>query len=170
MPERKPYLINKAFNQYLWASILTVAATQIANIVDAIIVGHLVGPEGLAAVNLSKPLLQAFFAVSCFYVASSTILAGMAIGRGDRKAADKLFSFSVGLSLLLGVLFTACGLLLFDRLSAVLCQSETLRPLSDAFMRITLASAAPQLLMLLPRTSLLVHFITSSCQQRLQRT
>ena len=148
MPERKPYLISKAFKQYLWASILTVAATQIANIVDAIIVGHLVGPEGLAAVNLSKPLLQAFFAVSCFYVASSTILAGMAIGRGDRKVADKLFSFSVGLSLLLGVLFTACGLLLFDRLSAVLCQSETLRPLSDAFMRITLASAAPQLLML----------------------
>ena len=100
MTERKPFLINKAFNQYLLASILTVAATQVANIVDAIIVGNLIGKEGLAAVNLSKPLLQAFFAVSCLYVASSTILTGMAIGKGDRKKADKLFSFSVGFSLL----------------------------------------------------------------------
>lgn len=148
MTERKPFLINKAFNRYLLASILTVAATQVANIVDAIIVGNLIGEEGLAAVNLSKPLLQAFFAVSCFYVASSTILAGMAIGKGDRKMADKLFSFSMGLSLLLGLLFSAMGMLFFGRISALLCQSEALRPLSDAFMRITLLSAAPQLLML----------------------
>lgn len=148
MTERRPNLINKAFNQYLWASILTVAATQIANIADAIIVGHLVGADGLAAVNLSKPLLQAFFATTCLYVASSTILAGMAIGRGDRGTANKLFSFSIGFSLLLGLLFSMVGMLFFDRISAFLCQSETLRPLSDRFMRITLLSAAPQLLML----------------------
>lgn len=148
MTERKPFLINKAFNQYLLASILTVAATQVANIVDAIIVGNLIGKEGLAAVNLSKPLLQAFFAVSCLYVASSTILTGMAIGKGDRKKADKLFSFSMGFSLLLGLLFSSLGLLFFDSISALLCQSETLRPMAEAFMRITLLSATPQLLML----------------------
>ena len=148
MAERTPKLINKAFNQYLLASILTVAATQIANIVDAAIVGNLIGAEGLAAVNLNKPILQAFFAVTCFYVASSTILAGMAIGKGDRKAADKLFSFSMGLSVLLGLLFTVGGLLCFRSLSSLLCQSENLRPLSDAFMRVTLISATPQLLML----------------------
>lgn len=148
MTERKPFLINKAFNQYLLASILTVAATQVANIVDAIIVGNLIGKEGLAAVNLSKPLLQAFFSVSCLYVASSTILTGMAIGKGDRKKADKLFSFSMGFSLLLGLLFSSLGLLFFDSISALLCQSETLRPMAEAFMRITLLSATPQLLML----------------------
>ena len=146
--ERKANLINKAFNQYLWASVLAVAATQIANIVDAIIVGNLIGEEGLAAVNLNKPLLQAFFSVTCLYVASSTMFAGMAIGRGDRKAADRLFSFSIGLSLLLGVLFTVSGLLCFAPLSGLLCQSETLRPLLNPFMRVTLFAAAPQLLML----------------------
>lgn len=148
MQKRNAKLVNKAFNQYLWASILTVAATQVANIVDAIIVGHLVGEEGLAAVNLSKPLLQAFFAVTCLYVASSTILAGMSMGKGDRMTADRLFSFSLEFSLLLGLLFTASGLLFFGRISSLLCQSETLRPMSEAFMRVTLISATPQLLML----------------------
>lgn len=148
MTERRANLVNKAFNKYLWASLLTVAATQIANIVDAIIVGNLVGVDGLAAVNLSKPLIQAFFAVTCLYVASSTILAGMSIGKGDRKMADKLFSFSMGFSLLLGILFSAFGMLFFDRISAFLCQSEALRPMSDSFMRVTLLSAVPQFLML----------------------
>lgn len=146
--ERKADLINKAFNQYLWASVLAVAATQIANIVDAIIVGNLIGEEGLAAVNLNKPLFQAFFSVTCLYVASSTMFAGMAIGRGDRKAADRLFTFSMGLSLLLGVLFTVAGLLWSAPLSRLLCQSEALRPLSDAYMVVTVLSAVPQLLML----------------------
>ena len=146
--ERKANLINKAFNQYLWASVLAVAATQIANIVDAIIVGNLIGEEGLAAVNLNKPLPQTFFSVTCLYVASSTMFAGMAIGRGDRKAADRLFSLSMGLSLLLGVLFTAAGLLWFAPLSRLFCQSEALRPLLDPFMRVSLFSAVPQLLML----------------------
>ena len=148
MQKRTSNLINKAFNQYLWASILTVAATQIANIVDAAIVGNLIGSDALAAVNMNKPLLQAFFAVTCLYVASSTMLAGMSIGRGNRKAADRLFSFSVGFSLFLGLLFTASGMVWFNQLSNLLCQSETLRPLSDAFMRVTLISSVPQLIML----------------------
>ena len=160
--KRKANLINKAFNQYLWASVLAVAATQIANIVDAIIVGNLIGAEGLAAVSLNKPLLQAFFSVTCLYVASSTMLAGMAIGRGDRKAADRLFTFSTGLSLLLGVLFTTAGFLWFAPLSRLLCQSETLRPLLEPYMSVTLVSAVPQLLMLA-----LTQFVTVDGEPKL---
>ena len=148
MQERRPTLVNKAFRQYLWASVLTVAATQIANIIDATIVGNLIGGDGLAAVNLSKPLLQTFFAVTCLYVASSTMMAGMAIGKGEKKTAEKLFTFAMSFSLILGLLFTAAGQIWFRQLSGILCQSETLRPLSDAFMRVTLFSAAPQMLML----------------------
>lgn len=131
----------------MWASILMVAATQIANIVDATIVGNLLGADALAAVNLSKPLIQAFFAISCLYVFSSAMLSGMAIGKGDRGTANKLFTFTLSLSLILGVLVTIAGLVGFGPISKAICQSETLRPLSDAFLRVTLISAVPQLLM-----------------------
>lgn len=147
MQKRKPNLINKAFNQYFWASILMVAATQIANIVDATIVGNLLGAGALAAVNLSKPLIQAFFAISCLYVFSSAMLSGMAIGKGDRGAANKLFTFTLSLSLVIGTLVTVVGLVGFGPISNVICQSEALRPLSDAFLRVTLISAVPQLMM-----------------------
>lgn len=147
MQERNSYLISKAFKNYLTASVLTVAATQVANIVDASIVGNLIGPEALAAVNLSKPILQAFFAVSCLYISSSTMLAGIAIGKGDKEKANKLFSFSIITSLVLGSLFIISGLFAFDSLSELLCNSENLRPMTNAFMRVTIISAIPQLLM-----------------------
>ena len=41
MQKRNSYLVGKAFKNYLTASILTVAATQVANIVDGAIVGNL---------------------------------------------------------------------------------------------------------------------------------
>lgn len=145
--ERKGFLINKAFNKYLLASILTVAATQVANIVDAALVGNIIGPEGLAAVVISKPVLQAIYAITTLYVASSTMLTGMAIGNGNREKANTLFSLSMTISSVLGIILVAAGLLMLSPLSSVLCQSETLRPMANDFMRVTIISAIPQLMM-----------------------
>lgn len=136
-----------AFRNYLGASVLTVAATQVANIVDAAIVGNMIGPEGLAAVNLCKPVLQAIFAISCLYAASASIMAGMAIGRGDRRGADALFSFSLMTSLALGALIVVGGLCAIDRLADMLCSSDALRPMTREFLAVTLLSAIPQTLM-----------------------
>lgn len=147
MQKRKSNLVSKAFRNYLSASVLTVAATQVANIVDAAIVGNLIGPGGLAAVNLSKPVLQAFFAVSCLYISSSTMLAGIAIGKGDREKANKLFTFSLITSLILGVSFTTGALVAFKSLSGLLCDSENLRGMMESFLRVTILSGTPQLLM-----------------------
>lgn len=147
MQQRNSYLIGKAFRNYLGASVLSVAATQVANIVDASIVGNLIGPEGLAAVNLCRPVTQAVFALSCFYVISCSMMAGIAIGKGVKEEANKLFSFSMLISVLLGALFTVVGFSVFNNLSSVLCESESLRTMTNDFLRVTLFSAIPMLLM-----------------------
>lgn len=147
MKSRNSFLIGKAFKSYIVASVLTVAATQVANIVDAAIVGNLIGPEALASVNLCKPVLQTIFAVSCLYIPSATILAGIAIGKGDKVKANKFFSFTILTSLLLGVLFCIVGLVAFHPLSSLLCSSDNLRPMTNDFLRVTILSAIPQLIM-----------------------
>lgn len=148
MQRRNSYLIGKAFKSYIVASVLTVASTQVANIVDAAIVGNLIGPEALASVNLCKPVLQAFFSFSCLYVASATMMAGVAIGQGDKRKADKLFSFAVVTSLLLGIVLMVLGIAAFNPLSQLLCNSESLRQMTNDFLLVSILSAAPQLLML----------------------
>lgn len=147
MQKRNSFLVGKAFKNYLTASVLTVAATQVANMADAAIVGNLIGPEALAAVNLSKPLLQTFYAVSVIYMASATMLSGMAIGKGDKEKANKLFTFSFILSLVIGATFSIGGLLAFDSLSELLCTSDSLRQMANDYMLIIIFSAIPQFLM-----------------------
>ncbi len=147
MQLRNSYLVGKAFRNYLGASILAVAATQVAGIVDAAIVGNLIGQEGLAAVNLCKPVVQAVFAASCLYVTSSSMLAGIAIGKGIMDQSNRLLTLSLTVSVLLGLLITLEGFVIFKPLSAMLCSSETLRPMTDEYLGITLLSTIPMLLM-----------------------
>lgn len=148
MHQRNSYLIGKAFNNYLTASVLTVAASQVANMVDASIVGNLIGSDALAAVNLNQPLLQFFYAISVFYISSTALMAGIAMGKGDKPKADKLFTFSMLTSVVVSVLFIACGTATFNSLSHLLCMSDSLRPMVNDFMSVTILSAFPQLLML----------------------
>lgn len=145
---RKPVLISKAFRLYLLASVLTVAASQIAAIIDATIVGNMLGDDALAAVNLSKPLQQGFMSMCWLYLAGATLLCGMAIGRGDRLKADRLFTCCLAVTVVLGGVLTVSGMVWFTPLSHAMCQSEQLRGMSDDFMRITVLTAIPQMLMI----------------------
>lgn len=144
----REYDVDKAFRNYLGASVLTVATTQVANIVDASIVGNLIGSEALAAVNVCNPLLQAIFAISCLFVASGTMLTGMAIGKGDRAVANSQFSLSLILAVVIGLTIIAVGSACFGSISQLLCCSDTLQPLVDDYLWVTLLSAVPLLMML----------------------
>ncbi len=159
---RKPVLVGKAFRLYLLASVLTVAASQIAAIIDATIVGNMLGEDALAAVNLSKPLQQGFMSVCWLYLAGATMLCGMAIGRGDRLRADRLFSCCLAVTFILGGLITVSGMMWFSQLSHAMCQLEQLREMSDDYMRITVLIAVPQMI-----TIVLNQFVTIDGNPRL---
>lgn len=146
--KRNTFLINKAFRKYLLASILTVAAAQVASIVDASLVGNIIGPEGLAAVIISKPVLQGIYAISTLFVASVTMMTGMALGKGDREKANSFFTFSLITSFVIGTVISLGGVIWLDDISALLCMSDELRPMANAFMLVTFLSALPMLFML----------------------
>ena len=103
-------MVGRAFRAYLAATVLTVAATQVASLVDAALVGSLISAEALGAVNISKPILQLTFSVGNLFIIGASVLAGMAIGGGDRGQANRIFTRcfqSVGISGLLILLFGA---------------------------------------------------------------
>ena len=139
--------VNKAFKAFLPPSLLSVAASQFAGIVDASLVGNIIGPSGLSGVVISRPVLQAIFALTMLYAASGAVMAGKAIGGGDRKKADSLMTFAVAGSIVLGLLFTIIGFLFIDPLSGMLCKSEELRPMATVYMKYMIAAAVPQMLM-----------------------
>lgn len=64
MLQRKPSLVNRAFWNFLGASILTTVAAQLAVSTDAAIVSHLMGPHAMAAVNMAMPVLTTFLSLN----------------------------------------------------------------------------------------------------------
>lgn len=143
MPQRNSYLIGKAFKGFLTASVLAVAATQVANIISASILGHLVGADGLAAANLSKSVVQVVYALSVFFVGSGSMLVGMAIGNGDRERANRIFTLVITLTCLAGIVVTVLGEVFLDDLARMLGSTEALLPMTCEYLRVILLAAVP---------------------------
>ena len=87
MLQRKPSLVNRAFWNFLGASILTTVAAQLAVSTDAAIVSHLMGPHAMAAVNMAMPVLTTFLSLNSLLGVGASLLAAKAIGRRDSEEA-----------------------------------------------------------------------------------
>lgn len=153
--ERNSYLIGKAFKGFLTASVLAVAATQVAEIVSASILGHLVGPDGLAASQICRPVHQLIYALSVFFVGSGSMLVGMAIGNGDREKANRIFTLVITLTCLVGLIVTIAGTVFLEDVALMLGSTQSLLPMTCDYLRVLLLVSVP-----LQLSYLLESFVT----------
>lgn len=156
MQKRNSFLVGKAFKAYLLATVLTVAATQIASLVDASLVGQLISAEALGAVNISKPILQLTFSIGNLFIIGGSILTGMAIGNGDHDKANRIFTRCLLTVAIAGAAIVAVGLIWFDQILNLLCNSENLKPQAGEYMRICFITMLPFLLSYMIETYVIV--------------
>ncbi|MFI3287211.1 MAG: MATE family efflux transporter [Rikenellaceae bacterium] len=145
--KRSPYLINKAFSGFLVAAILATASSNLAVIIDGIIVGRLLGASQLAAINLTMPLMQFIFTLVLLVSVGSSMLAARAIGGGRASVANHYFSGALLLGAALGIVLIGVGAVATDTVSSVLCSEEGLRPLVGAYLKPILLFAPIYLLL-----------------------
>lgn len=131
--------INKQFYNYLWAYILVALSGCLGNVVDGIIVGNLVGEDGVSAINLSKPINQFIFTLHLLINAGAGMLVAYALGKGDLAEARRFFTRALVLSLGLGLVLAVVGGLLFPNATArMLCSNEQILPLARDYMQVLL--------------------------------
>lgn len=141
MQKRRSYLINKAFNGFLIASLLTVAATQMAATVDGMMLSYLVDEQAMSSVNICRPVMQLLFALSMLLGAGSSMLVGVAIGNHQRDAANRTFSAVMAAAVGLGILFLLLGLVCLGPLVAFLCPDVQLQSVTSEYLGVTLYGA-----------------------------
>ena len=64
MDNKERLELTAQFRRFIWSSILISLSGCLGNVVDGIIVGKLIGPDGVSAINLSKPVVQLLFTLS----------------------------------------------------------------------------------------------------------
>ncbi len=103
---RKSYLVHKAFRKFLTASILSSAASQLALTTDAVIVGQLIGGDGLSAINLIIPLIAVLGAIGVLFASGTEIVIAKSFGVHDETMTANIFSTSILLSVGVGFFFS----------------------------------------------------------------
>ena len=108
--------LSSRFWRYLSSSILITLSGALGVIVDSIIVGNLIGSDGVSAINLNSTVIQLLMTISLIIASGGGMLAGYAIGRKDFDNARYIFTQSTLGSVIVGVIFAVIGIFFSSQL------------------------------------------------------
>lgn len=103
--KRNNRLLNTKLNKYIIPGIMMSLALQLGNIVDTIFVSNLIGVDAMAAVTMSLPVETVIQLVGYCLGVGGSITAGIMLGRRDKETASKLFSATLTVTLIVGIIF-----------------------------------------------------------------
>lgn len=104
--------VKKVFFRLTIPNIMSMVFSSIYIIVDGIFVGHFIGADALAAVNMVMPVIMILFAISNMIAVGSSVKVSTALGEKNISKARGIFSFSVILIVGVSVLFSIIGIFL----------------------------------------------------------
>lgn len=86
--------------------------SAIYSITDGIFVGHFIGQEALAAVNLVMPIIMIITALADMVATGSSVRISILLGRGDHNEAHRVFTVCLALITSVSTAFGLAGFLL----------------------------------------------------------
>ena len=147
MNQEEKATFNRTYWRFLWSSILIALSGCLGNVVDAIIVGNLIGEDGVSAINLTKPVVQVMFTLNMLLATGAGMLVGIELGRKNHRGVAYHYTLAMASCLAVGLLFTACGIAIPNVVTRWLCTQEGLRPLTQDYLRVMMIGAPAYMVM-----------------------
>ena len=126
MESRNSYLINRSLRKFLTASITTMAVMNINGVVDSILMGQLIGPQAVAAIQNVVPVLGLISAITFLLSAGAAIITAKALGSRNFDEASSSMTVSISSCLAFGLIISLLSGVLSPGISSLLCQDMTL--------------------------------------------
>ena len=123
-----------------------VLVQMLYNIIDAVYVGHAVGPDGLAATTVANPTMTAMAAVAMLVGVGGNALAAIKLGERKRAVAERVLGNSFVLLLGVSALMWAVGALALDPILRFSGADDAVMPHARAFMTVIIAGCPLQFL------------------------
>ena len=120
-------VLTRLFFKLLPVQIMIVAMGAINSIVDGTVAGRCIDAGSVGVVGLSYSFVNLINATSSVLLGGSSVLCGRAMGSGDVKKTNVVYSLDMTLSLLFGVLFTVFGAAFPRVIADILGASSELR-------------------------------------------
>lgn len=114
--------------RYCLPSIIMMVFTSVYGVVDGFFVSNFAGKTPFAAVNFIMPILMILGCAGFMFGTGGSALIGMALGEGDNKKANNIFSLVVYSSIVCGVLLAIIGLVILRPVATIMgAEDEMLR-------------------------------------------
>ncbi|MDR2089770.1 MAG: hypothetical protein LBP73_10505 [Clostridiales Family XIII bacterium] len=128
--------IGKVVVRYLAPSVLSMIGTRISSMANGLILGNLIGENGLAALSIVSPVSLAYLSLGALIGVGASIVSGTALGRGDREACNRAYTLAYALSLLAGLVMMAAGIPAAGGIAAALGAEGDIFPLARDYIRV----------------------------------
>ena len=138
---RNHKLIDIKIMQYLLPAVMMKLALQLGNIVDTILVGNLLGTTAMSAVSLSIPVLSFVQIPGYFLGNGGAIAAGILLGKRQKREAGKIFTATLFVTVLFGLLFFVAAFFISDPIAYLLSGGGDLQPLVAQYVFVCFAGS-----------------------------
>lgn len=143
--------------RFVFPSIVMMIFTSIYGVVDGLFVSNFVGKTPFAAINLIWPYIMGLSVVGFMIGSGGTALISRSLGEGKRKRANREFSLLVYTTIIVGLVFTAFGLVTMRPVAALLGAEGELLDIAVRYGSIVMATQMPFML----QTAFQTFFITA---------
>ncbi len=130
--------ISRLLKQYAFPAIIAMTASSLYNMVDAIFIGHGVGPYAISGLALTFPFMNMAASFGTLVGVGASTLASMLLGRKDYTMAQKVLGNVVILNMITGIAFTVLALLFLDPILWFFGASENTISYARDYMEIIL--------------------------------
>ncbi len=137
--ERNAFLIHKKIHQYILPGVLMTVAMQLGNVVDGMIVGNILGPEAMAAIELSMPVLLLLQMPAMMLAMGGAAEAAVLLGKRKTKEAGGIFTASLLAGIGLALIFALMTPILPGILSQALAGNELMAALVKPYIAVNFA-------------------------------
>lgn len=130
--------VKRTLLKYVLSSVAAMWVFTLYTMVDGMFVARGVGPDALAAVNLSMPLINTSFGISILFAIGASTRASIYKGRGEADKASHVFTMSTITVFVLSLIVTAVCLLNLDTVSDILGATPKTKEYVTDYLRIIL--------------------------------
>ena len=124
--------------QYALPAIVAMTASSLYNIIDRAMIGQVVGPEAIAGLGITFPLMNLSAAFGAAVGVGSSTCISVKLGQRDYKTAEHLLGNTVTLNLIIGFLFMVVFLVFLDPILRFFGASDVTLPYAREFMTVIL--------------------------------
>ena len=118
--------VKKLFFSFAVPSIVGMLIVSMQMMIDGFFVANTVGAQGLAAINLSMPVISFVMSVSMMICAGGGVYCSIALGNNQKRKANEIFSFTFAVYLTILGSFSLIGFIFIDEIIKVLGATSSL--------------------------------------------